>query len=538
MPIDPSIPLAVKVPEQASPIQTIGGLMQVRDAASQIALRNAQTQASQQQAADVAEQTAQRRRENQSTLQLQELMKNPDVQSKAAAGDFSAIYNAGISPTVANAAIKNIQDQRTTAQSIDKTKLENYVTQRGLLKNMLQGVSSETDDAISASQYNSGRQNLMQVAPDLAKNLPILQPGQNYRQQLDALGNTNGLHQAILQDAASLAKTNAETTDLTAKTNASNAAAGLDLAKTPGETADSQRKQLITRAMQDAQAGIQNGMHPIDAILGKIDPAAAAAYKPAYDTALANGGPEAAKSILEAAATHAGSIALATNPQVKAAEVAKQVEIERQTLPMKMQEHIAAAVSSARAMMGTGATANVPPHLAPVAIKDFEKYSNDYVGALTAADTMQTVINDARKGNKIAYSYAPTLGVLTINTSEGVKRVNLPEIQSYAGAGSTFDAIQSFFGKTTSGASIPKNILDNMAQFHGDLANVAKDTYQRKLQVTNSAYGSTFQPLDFAPKSQGGGAPQFKVGDTVIYNGTPHKVTGMQNGKLVLDGTQ
>lgn len=516
MPIDPSIPLAVKVPEQPSPIQTIGGLMQVRDAASQIALRNAQTAQSQQQTADIAEQTQQRQRDNQSWNQVQTLLRDPDVQGKLGKGDLSPILGAGLTPNVAKATTDWVQGMAKNANSISTDNAARYAAGRAALGQGLLGLDPK-NDKIAYAQAIGLKQNLMADHPEVAQQFEVPSLGPNFRQALQDSAAKNGVAYSMLKNVADLAKTNAETTDLAAKTDASKAAAGVDLAKTPGEIADSKRKQMITKAMEDAQAGIQNGVHPVDAILGKIDPAAAAAYKPAYDTALANGGPEAAKSILEAAATHAGSIALATNPQVKAAEVAKQVEIERQTLPMK----ISAAVAQARAMMGTGATANVPPHLAVPAIGEYEKAGQAYAGALSAADEMNTLINSARSGNKVAYAYAPTTGVLTINSANGVKRVNMAEIQQYAGAGSAADAVQGFLGKLTSGASIDNDVLNNMQQIHGQLAATAKDAYQRKIQVINGSYGSKFEPLDLQPG--GSAAPLPKGGGKVIDSATAQK---------------
>lgn len=211
MPIDPSIPLSVKTPEPISPLATIGGLMQMREMASQIALRTAQTQTQQQQAQDIAQQAAQRERDNQSANSLRDLMKDPAIYTKVAKGDYSPIYGAGISANVASAAIKNFDEQRKTAQGLETGKADLYAKQRGWLKDMLEGADSEKDDAISASQYNGGRQTLGQQAPDLAKNLPILQPGPNYRQQLAALINTNGFHHAMLEEAASLAAKSATT---------------------------------------------------------------------------------------------------------------------------------------------------------------------------------------------------------------------------------------------------------------------------------------------------------------------------------------
>ena len=142
--------------------------------------------------------------------------------------------------------------------------------------------------------------------------------------------------------------------------------------------------------------------------------------------------------------------------------------------------------------------ANVAPHLVAPAAADAQKAGADYVNAKQGADDMQTFVSLAKSGNKIAYAYAPTEGVLSFNTSRGVKRVNLPEIQSYGGAGSAGDRVAAFFGKNISGASIPDDILNDMASIHEAVRANAQKAYGDRLQVINSTYGSSFKPVEFA----------------------------------------
>lgn len=196
--------------------------------------------------------------------------------------------------------------------------------------------------------------------------------------------------------------------------------------------------------------------------------------------------------------------------------------------PIKIQE----AVAQARAMMGTGPTANVPPHLAQLSITAYEKAGMDYANAKSSADEMQTFIDLARGGNKLAYAYAPTTGVLTINSANGTKRVNMAEIGNYAGTGSAWDKVQGFFGKQVSGASIPSDILDAMEQTHGALAQVAKDKYANGVKIVNSSYGSNFQPVDLgATKSSA--PPKVMTGKQIS---TKKPVYSTDGGKTWLPG--
>jgi hypothetical protein len=169
-------------------------------------------------------------------------------------------------------------------------------------------------------------------------------------------------------------------------------------------------------------------------------------------------------------------------------------------------------LQTAAAKGGQGALQNVPPHLVPKAVEESSKAGQNYVTAAQAADDMKTFINEARKGNKIAYAYSPVEGVLTLNSGRGIKRVNMPEISSYGGAGSAWDRIQGFFGKQATGASIPPDILNDMEKMHQAVASNAKTAYQRNLQVINKNYGAAFEPVEFEQGAGGGGGTFIKPG--------------------------
>lgn len=161
--------------------------------------------------------------------------------------------------------------------------------------------------------------------------------------------------------------------------------------------------------------------------------------------------------------------------------------------------------------------AGVAPHLVAPAAHDAQKAGEDYVAAKNAADDMNTFISMAKGGNKIAYSYAPTEGVLSFNTARGVKRVNMAEISQYEGAGSGADRVSAFFGKNSSGASIPDNILNDMSSIHEAIRQNAQNAYGDRLKVINETYGSSFKQTDLGP-----GAPP--VGATMKVPGSDGKL--------------
>lgn len=166
----------------------------------------------------------------------------------------------------------------------------------------------------------------------------------------------------------------------------------------------------------------------------------------------------------------------------------------------------------------------VAPQLVPAAASQYEKSSTEYAGARAAAQEMQQLIDLARGGNKISYAYAPTTGVLTINSANGVKRVNMAEIGSYQGAGSAVDRITGWLGKQATGASIDPSILNDMEQVHSNLAATSQKKYANEVQATNATYGSKFKPQDF------GGS-----GTTIKGNGStqPQGQPVYQGGKLI-----
>lgn len=139
----------------------------------------------------------------------------------------------------------------------------------------------------------------------------------------------------------------------------------------------------------------------------------------------------------------------------------------------------------------------VPPHLIGPASAAFEKAGNEFATASAAADTMQSLLDLAEKGNKAAGSNVPLVGVETLNAINGIKRINGAEIAQYGSAGSLLDELKGKLGKLTVGQPISADVLKDIRELHTEIAKQAGSTYARKTQVTNQTYGSQFTPVQF-----------------------------------------
>jgi hypothetical protein len=189
----------------------------------------------------------------------------------------------------------------------------------------------------------------------------------------------------------------------------------------------------------------------------------------------------------------------------------------RKALQLETQQKIAAA--QAPFANEPAGLKGVAPHLVAPAAAAAEKAGNEYGDAVAAANDMKTFVDLAKAGNKVAYAYSPTEGVLTLNTARGVKRVNMAEISSYGGAGAAADRVMGFLGKQASGASIPDNVLNDMQSLHQSIAGNAKRTYANKLKNTNQTYGSNFEPVDM-----GGGTVKMKAPNGQTKDVSPDEV--------------
>src|SRR5262249_3561978 len=145
-------------------------------------------------------------------------------------------------------------------------------------------------------------------------------------------------------------------------------------------------------------------------------------------------------------------IAFATNPQVQQGKIA-----------VANVEGAARANRDTQIARGTNAAlANVPPHLVQPATAEAQKAADDYAQAEMVSDNIAAVMDAARSGNVQAYQILPQEGALQVTTSQGVHRINMAEIEQYAGGGSAWQRLLGHAGKHLTGQSIPPDVLDDM----------------------------------------------------------------------------
>lgn len=212
--------------------------------------------------------------------------------------------------------------------------------------------------------------------------------------------------------------------------------------------------------------------------------------KAAVNFYLGQGNIKAAQDEIKAAGQQVGSvekdIAVATNPQIQAGKVA-----------IATAEGVARANTEAAAARGNDpAVADVPAHQVLPAKADFQKANSDYAQNQAVTQRLNAMMNAAKSGNVIAYQIIPEEGTLQITTSQGVHRINMAEIEQYAGGGSLWQRMQGHFGKQLTGASIPDSVLNDMAAIQKIQQEGSRSKYENTIKGINQAYGSKFQPVE------------------------------------------
>ena len=495
-------------------MQNIGQLMQVRDAMSQIALRNAQTQQAQQQAANIEQEAATRRRGLEQQQKAQAVWSDPLNHEKFAQDDYSPFWQAGISPEVAEPLISASQKISTASQGLKAGKAEYHAKGRELwgsvLSNALEG---DLTDPRSAEMLNSWKENTGKDYPDLAQQVPTFTAGPTLPDQIKSAMQQNATFLPYLTAKAARDKATADLTKTAADTEKAKADALEAAARTPGLVATSQRETMATDLMRKAIAASSAGQNPIDTALPvAMDKRAHDSYVTAYQEALRTGDMKTASSIVLDAAKHAATISMADNPEIIQGEVKKAKAVEAAVGPMRTAQQVAAQ----RQMYGgNAAVAEVAPHLIPVAIAASEKVGQDYAQAAGDAKRIQDFVAAAQSGNKAAPGLIPITELRQL-----VNRVNPQELNAVSNsAGNAFDKVQGFFNKWTEGQPIPPEVLKDTATIANTLAQAAKRTANYKLQTVNHNYGSKFQLPEIGGEPAAGQVPE--ITDQASYNKLP-----------------
>jgi hypothetical protein len=491
-PIQP-LGLAVQTPQPTPLLQSVGDLMKLRGGLSDIALKQAEVKRANAEAANQQVQADQKRRTIQDQNTFMEAIKDPAVHSRIMQGDTSDV-DGKMLPGNLEPIMTPILNHAKDVQALTEGQKKIQSTAFGTLASGANGLLSLTGsdgkpdlEAINAqlpTLYQHWQNNgvLKDAGVDVSKLPTSITSVDQIHQFLAGVGAEKDLRDQQLAQRETAAKA----TEAEGKGTQAVAEAGLADAKRPGAAAESGIQQLQFAAMKSQKA------EDWDKVIDQIAPSS-----PTKD-----GSPDANTSTKALVRSAIAAGAKPETIQAIVGDASKKVQSDRAAMdlmvkeqPYKLQQSVAQAVATARAMQGSGPTAGVPPAMQREATDQFEKSGMTYANALSASDEMKTFIDLARSGNKVAYAYAPTTGVLTINSANGTKRVNMAEINQYAGAGSDWDKVQQFFGKHLTGESIDPSVLSDMEKTHAALADVAGRKHAMEVSAIDQATGATFQPM-------------------------------------------
>lgn len=488
----PITPINAEIPLQGiNPVTTFKDLASANDLQSQMSLRqqqqrNAVTVDAQNKLA--LEQTQKDQADQQT---LQQHMGDPLNQDALRKGDLSGLYGKVQPKTIVGLQNALVESQKNAAL-LDKDTLANNATRHDSLQKGIDGLLQLPEDQRAAAyggMVQSMKQSGLLKGIDLPDQLPDY-TDKNLNQVAGVNSVYGGIYDAAMKRKGEQAKTDqaaAETTKAQAETAAKNA--GIPTTIAEGKIKTAQAANMSTEGLLPEEQAKQ--AHEKAQLVHE-------------DAALA-----------DTAAYHKGELGL------KAAANDRENKIFDATYGSGANPALQGVEKSQRSAAAAQA----------------QKAGLEYNQAQAAADEMKSIIDLARSGNKVAYSYAPTTGVFTINSANGVKRVNMAEIHSYAGAGSALDKVEGFLGKQISGASIPPDVLNDMEKLHAQLSSNSFKSYTDKLQTTNNVYRSNFLPATPPPKEAlPPPPPAIKVGDLVMYNGANHKVKAVRpDGKVDLE---
>lgn len=533
MAIDPTIALQYRPPQLQSPIDQYQQAMALKSLQGQQQLQQGQIQTNQLE-----------NQQRQMSLQSQQALQQNFAQSGGDLDKFrqAASQDPRVLPGDQFKILETMNTYKKSMIDLDKAGFDLQTQHNGLIGSTMQNIAAMPDEPSRAAAWPGAVQQLTQSGIKLPPQFQQQYPG------IDAINqelNLTVAHGQLLDQA----NKQRESQSTAAKNTAE---AGLATAQTPGATAKSTQEQFITQMMQKAQAAQQSGqVHPIDAILGQVDPKAAAAYKPAYDAAMAGGGPDAAKSILQAAAEHAGRISMATSPEVQASEVdrakqiaaatapievGKAIRIEQATAPIKTSE----AIATAKALRNgdNAAVSGVAPAAVTAVQNSAIKLDQDYAAAKSATETLGRVLDLAGRGNAAAGANVASLGAAGIAAVNGIKRLNPSLVESYGNAGSLLQDIQGKLSHWEGTGPLPAGVLDQIRDLHQSIGQQAYQTYTDSLTSLNTRSGAKFQPTLAAPNISKGGAIPPEV-QTVLNSAKPgiHKLSDGTTWMKAADGT-
>jgi len=143
----------------------------------------------------------------------------------------------------------------------------------------------------------------------------------------------------------------------------------------------------------------------------------------------------------------------------------------------------------------------------------------------SAAATLQKVLDLSNQGNKAAAGQLKVMLPELVNSVQGIKR--LAATQANQDLGSWGDKLAAWAGEAAQGQPVPPDIKAQLPALIATLQSGSAHAHNLNVQGINATYGkqgAAFPTVPEAPVAPA--APQFKVGDSVMYQGKLHKITG------------
>ena len=310
--------------------------------------------------------------------------------------------------------------------------------------------------------------NLAKQGVDVSRFQPVLHDAADLEDAEAQLGS--------FKETQSLAEQQAKTAEASGKGAQGQAAAQKDLADAALTNLKVKGGNMTPTDIHSAVASVIPQNWP--------DPSLALRTEQRMIFAQAHGDLEGVQSALKDASAEVGTIQKETNPAVQANKIATARE-----------EGIARASVEAQVARGSNAAlAQVPPHLVGPATSDATKAGEEFAQSKSVSDRLAAMMDDAKKGNVVSYQLLPQEGALQLVTSQGIKRINMAEIQNYGG-GSLWQKMEGHIGKALTGESIPSSVLSDMGEMQDIQRRGSTEKYNNSLKTINQNYGSNFKPV-------------------------------------------
>ena len=508
MPYDPAVALGIKPPPPPpDALTTLGQLTNIKNSQADAALRAAQVPQIQANTADLQAQAAQRDADLADQNTVQQALRDPAVSKRIHTGDFSDIQGNVQPKTVAA-----LQTQQIQMQNALLTENGEQNTQRiAALKEV-----SSTAAGLLGLTGPDGQPDLTQINAQLPGVLQRLQASGSLKQAgLDQIAlptsitDVNQLR-GFVASTAGLQAASEQAADLKSKAATAAEASG----KGAEAQANADRTNFQTQLMKGAATGA--GPQAIDIqIPAATYPEANRAAHAAYSAAIGNGTPTALKDANDAVMkiydqqVGGPQAAAATQKLTLAGDVAKAVQIESATAPIK----VATAVKQQAAL-----AANSPEMFAGIndpvsrraAQTDYQKVTEAYLDKAGMAQQLKDFIAASQSRNKAAPGLIPLSELRTV-----VNRVNRQELEQVSsGAGSVADRVQGWFNGATEGQKIPPEILQDMNRIADIESANSRAVYVNKVNAQKATYGGNVRPVDPPP-----GAAAVAGGYTRTANG-------------------